>query len=399
MKKYLALLAAASVAFFACVEKPDPTPTPEPEPEPEPQEKAFSVTPESISVGADDTSATITVNAVDVKWSAKSDNNAFTVSPESGEGNATITVSFPANKVTQEVKAAITVSTYDSAVKTQKLVVNITQAAAAEPPAGPKMLAEWEFSADNAAFFNEHFTYEAAKGSDKKPTPESNAAGFLSDDHYCPSNITEGGKIRFWNGSDKTAINPDGRCKRGIGEKGEPCWYGNWVGDIAYINAATEPLQAGTKLHLWMALRPNTQNTLKYWLLEIKDGNDYAPVGEVSTVAISGSEVKYNVELIFNPEGSKDVGTDDSGNPVYPENPQQINTIIDREYILKANVTEVEYRLTCVSTMMADGSREATDIGDSSGKRANPVVRFAGKDTTNGGCRPVGENMRIEVLP
>ena len=260
------------------------------------------------------------------------------------------------------------------------------------------MLAEWEFSEESASFFNEHFAYEAAKDADKKPTPESNAEGFLNENHYCPSNIVEGGKIRFWNGSDKTAINPDGRCKRGIGEKGEPCWYGNWVGDIAYINAATEPLQAGTKLHLWMALRPNTQNTLKYWLLEIKDGNDYAPVGEVKTVALSGNEVKYNVELIFNPEGSKEVTTDDAGNSVYPDNPQQVNTIIDREYILKANVSEVEYRLTCVSTMMADGSREATDIGDSSGKRANPVLRFAGKGTTNGGARPVGENMRIEVV-
>ena len=90
--------------------------------------------------------------------------------------------------------------------------------------------------------------------------------------------------------------------------------------------------------------------------------------------------------------------TDDAGNSVYPDNPQQVNTIIDREYVLKANVSEVEYRLTCVSTMMADGSREATDIGDSSGKRANPVLRFAGKGTTNGGARPVGENMRIEVV-
>ena len=391
MKKLLALFAVAALAFISCEPKQDPDPTPEPDPTP--VEKAFSVSTEAISVGAGDTSASFNVTA-EVKWTAKSDNAKFTVSPDSGDSNATITVSFPANTAQEEVKAAITVSTYDPAAKKQNHVVNITQAAAEAPPVGPTVLAEWEFSEESADFFKQHFEYEAAKGSDKKPTPESNAAGFLRDDHYCPSNIVEGGKIRFWNGIDKTALNPDGRCKRGIGEKGEPCWYGNWVGDIVYINAATSELKAGSRIHLWMAMRPNTQNTLKYWLLEIKDGDKYVPVGEVKNYG----EAQYNVELIFNPEGSKEIGTDDSGNPVYPENPQQINTIIDREYTLTANVTEIEYRITCVALMMADGTREVVDIGDGT-KRANPVMRIAGKNTTNGGCRPVGENMKIEVLP
>jgi hypothetical protein len=391
MKKYLALFAFASLAF-ACVE---PEPVPEPEPEPEPQEKAFEVTAQNIKVAASDTNTSFDVKG-EVAWTAKSDNASFSVNPASGSGNGTITVSFPANETTSEVKAAITVSTEDTAAKVKSFTVTITQDAAEAKPTipDPRVLAEWEFSAETAAFFNEHFAYEAAKGSDKKPTPESNAAGFLNENHYCPSNIVEGGRIRFWNGSDKTAINPDGRCKRGVGEKGEPCWYGNWVGDIAYINAASGELPAGTKLHIWMAIRPNTQNTLKYWLLEIKDGDNFVPVGEVK----SYGDTKYNVELIFNPDGSKDVGTDENGAPVYPENPQQINTIVDVTYTLTAPVSEVEYHLTCVSLMMADGSREATDIGDSAGKRANPVVRIAGKGTTNGGCRPAGENMKIEIV-
>ena len=387
MKKILALFAFASLTFIACEEKPDP--------EPEPAEKAFSVSTHAISVGASETTATFDVTA-EVKWTAKSDNAKFAVSPDSGESNATITVTFPANTAVEEVKVTVTVSTYDPAAKEQTHKVEITQAAAEKAPEGPTVLAEWEFSADAAAFFNEHFTYEAAKDADKKPTAESNAPGFLNDNHYCPSNIKEGGKIRFWNGSDKTDVNPDGRCKRGVGEKGEPCWYGNWIGDVAYINAATEPLAAGTKLHIVLPLRPNTNNTLKYWLLEIKDGDKFVPVGEVQTLA---GDVKYNVELFYNNDGSSTVGTDDGGNPVYPENPQQVNTIIDREYTLTAAVSEVEYHLTCVSLMMADGSREATNIGESStGKKANPVLRFAGKDTTNGGCRPAGVNMKIEVL-
>ena len=389
MKKFLAIFAIASLAIVACQEKPSD------DPDPTPVEKAFSVSPETISVGANDTSASINVTA-EVKWTAKSDNAKFTLDPAAGESNATITVSFPANNVTEEVKAAITISTYDPAAKQQTWVVNITQAAAEAPPAEPKVLAEWEFSADAADFFKQNFEYELAKDpTTKLPTPESTAAGFLNDSHYCPSNIVEGGKIRFWNGVDKTSLNPDGRCKRGVGEKGEPCWYGNWTGDIVYITAPTEPLTAGTKLHIVLPLRPNTRNTLKYWLLEIKDGENYVPVGEVKNYG----DAKYNVELIFDPAGSKDVGTDDGGNPVYPDNPQQINTIIDREYTLTANVSEVEYRLTCVALMMADGSRDATDIGDiAEGKRANPVLRIAGKDTTNGGCRPVGVNTKIEII-
>lgn len=391
MKKFLALFAMASLAFIACnPENPDKPDNPD---NPTPTEKAFSVSPETISVGANETSATINVTA-EVKWSAKSDNAKFTVSPASGESDATITVSFPANTVAEEVKAAITVSTYDPLAKTQNWVVNITQAAA-EVTKEPKVLAEWEFTTDYHDFFAEHFTFEPAKDTDKKPTAESNAQGFLNDDHYCPSNIVQGGKIRFWNGSDKTAINPDGRCKRGMGNSDEPCWYGNWVGDVVYINAPGEALQAGTKIHIVLPLRPNTRNTLKYWLLEIKDGENFVPVGEVKNYG----EAKYNVELSYNPEGSKDITTDEAGNPVYPENPLQINTLVDREYTLTANVSEIEFHLTCVAPMMADGSREATDIGDTSAsKRENPVLRIPGKDTTNGGCKPVGVNMKIEIV-
>ena len=117
----------ASLAFIAC--DPNNPDTPDTPDDPTPTEKAFSVSPETISVGADETSATINVTA-EVKWSAKSDNSKFTLSTSSGESDATITVFFPANTVAEEVKAAITVSTYDPLAKTQTWVVNITQAAA-----------------------------------------------------------------------------------------------------------------------------------------------------------------------------------------------------------------------------------------------------------------------------
>ena len=399
MKKFFALLAIASLFAVACDEKPTP----------EDKAKTFNVTPTGdVNVAADATSIAINVEA-DITWTVECDNAAFSASPASGNGNASITVNFPANESAESVTAVVKVvpekvsGVKNAGIKT--VTINIIQAGK-EPdvPVGPegpaaKVLAEWEFTMDYADFFKAHFTFEAAKGDDKKPTPESNAQGFLREDHYCPSNKTEGGRIRFWNGTDKTAVNPDGRCKRGMGNAAEPCWYGNWIGDVVYINAATEPLPAGTKLHLVCPLRPNTNNTLKYWLVEILDGDKFVALGDVKTVNINGIDVKYNVELVYDNDGVGDTSFDGEGNTVYPENPKQYNTIIDETYTLTAPVSDVEYHITCQSLMMADGSREATDIGDvSTGKRANPVLRFAGKDTTNGGCTPAGVNMLIEIV-
>lgn len=402
MKKLFAFLAIASMFAVSCGEKPQPVD----------EAKTFNVNPVGdVNLPADATSTSISVEA-DINWSVECSNPAFTINPASGNGNATINVSFPANDkdeaVTTEVKL---VPEKQSGVKNsgiKTVIVNIIQAAAPkEEPQQPdqpgsftsvKVLAEWEFTAENTEFFSKNFTFEAAKGDDKKPTPESNAPGFLNDDHYCPSNLVEGGKIRFYNGSDKTAINPDGRCKRGMGTANEPCWYGNWPGDIVYLTAPTEPLAAGTKVHIVLPLRPNTRNTMKYWLLEIKDGDQFVPVGTVKSATVGANEVNYNVELIYDPNGVKDVTTDADGNSVYPDNPLQYNTIVDEVYTLTAPTSEIEYHLTCVSTMMADGGRAASDIGDTDGsKRENPVLRIPRKDTTNGGSRPAGVNVLIEI--
>ena len=408
MKKIFALIAIAGLFAVSCDEKPQPTD----------EAKTFIVSPTGdMNLAADATSATISVEA-DINWTVECDNSAFVFNPASGNGNATINVSFPANDKTEVVTTEVRVvpekqsGLKNAGIKT--VTVNIIQAAAEkeepqqpeqpeqpqqpEPFTSEKVLAEWEFTADNTAFFSANFTFEDAKDSDKKPTAESNAAGFLNDNHYCPSNLVEGGKIRFCNGSDKTSVNPDGRCKRGMGNANEPCWYGNWPGDIVYLTAPTENLAAGTKVHIVLPLRPNTRNTLKYWLLEIKDGDKFVPVGTVKSVTVGATEVKYNVELVYDPDGTKDTTTDADGNTVYPDNPLQYNTIVDEVYTLTAPTSEIEYHLTCVSTMMADGSREANDIGDSAGsKRENPVLRIPRKDTTNGGSRPAGVNVLIEI--
>ena len=68
-----------------------------------------NVTPSTVNVAADATSATFKVDA-NVEWTIASDNPDFKVSPASGSETAEITVTFPANETSETVTAVLTVS-------------------------------------------------------------------------------------------------------------------------------------------------------------------------------------------------------------------------------------------------------------------------------------------------
>lgn len=68
-----------------------------------------NVSPNTIPVAADATSATFKVDA-NVEWNITSNNPAFTISPASGSEAAEVTVSFPANESDEEVTVILTVS-------------------------------------------------------------------------------------------------------------------------------------------------------------------------------------------------------------------------------------------------------------------------------------------------
>ncbi len=90
----------------------------------------FIVTPTSIDVAAAATSATINVTS-SVAWTAVSDNEAFTIDKTSGEGDATITVSFAANTDTENGKTAtvkITTADTNIAAGEREVAVTINQA-------------------------------------------------------------------------------------------------------------------------------------------------------------------------------------------------------------------------------------------------------------------------------
>lgn len=86
----------------------------------------FIVTPTSIDVAAAATSATINVTS-SVAWTAVSDNEAFTIDKASGEGDATITVSFAANTDTENGKTAtVKITTADTNIAEENREVTVT---------------------------------------------------------------------------------------------------------------------------------------------------------------------------------------------------------------------------------------------------------------------------------
>ena len=85
------------------------------------------VTPSTLSVDAAAGETTFSIESNE-SWSIESDNSSYTVSPASGNGDAEITVTYPANETDEAITVTFTV-TSDSGKKT----VTLTQRGAGEP--------------------------------------------------------------------------------------------------------------------------------------------------------------------------------------------------------------------------------------------------------------------------
>lgn len=93
------------------------------------EKKPFEVSTKEINVEADVTTASFDITT-EVAWTITSSNEAFVVSPVSGEGNAAITVTFPANETAEAIVAELTVATEDQLARPKSHTVVITQASA-----------------------------------------------------------------------------------------------------------------------------------------------------------------------------------------------------------------------------------------------------------------------------
>lgn len=84
----------------------------------------FSVSTTALTAKAGDTSASFDVKG-NVKWTVSSDNAAYKVSPESGDGAGKVTVKFAANETEKDVTVKLTVST-TAEVATKSYTVTLT---------------------------------------------------------------------------------------------------------------------------------------------------------------------------------------------------------------------------------------------------------------------------------
>lgn len=84
----------------------------------------FSVSTETLTAKAADKSVSFDVRG-NVKWTVASDNAAYKVSPESGDGNGSVTVSFAENTTDKDVTVKLTVST-TAEVATKSYTVTLT---------------------------------------------------------------------------------------------------------------------------------------------------------------------------------------------------------------------------------------------------------------------------------
>lgn len=83
-----------------------------------------NVTPSTMSVAADAGTTTFNISSNEY-WVVSSDNPAYTVSPEEGTGDATVTVTYPANEGTEPVEVVFTILSGSGIEKTVTLTQRV----------------------------------------------------------------------------------------------------------------------------------------------------------------------------------------------------------------------------------------------------------------------------------
>lgn len=337
--------------------------------------KTFTVTPGKTDLGQTEDRTSIKIES-DVAWTITSSNpEFFLVDPStsmgvasvSGEGNAEIKVLVAANFDLEVNKTTITATTEDPLVATEKTITFEISQAAYTVPAG-QVLAEWYFATDQKATLEAHFNLGAKTGT-------SELEGFGNPDElYIDANSDGTGKFKYWQ-VDKTPIVDaiKKRCKRTITSAGEPMAVPPYTGDYALWTATpSAPLAAGTKVHIFFAVRPNDPQICKYWKLQYLDGTEWKPVADqIKTATTANGTIEYTHELIWND--------------------LQYNTFVDAVVTLTASTSEVQFKFECVDNTWCDG----TPWGDYKVDAALEL-RFSGYDSTDNEKKP---NYRVFKRP
>ena len=143
----------------------------------------FSVSTETLTAKAADKSVSFDVKG-NVKWTVSSDNAAYKVSPESGDGNGTVTVSFAENTTDKDVTVKLTVST-TAEVATKSYIVTLTHKGKSTSAGGEEV----EVSVDK--------DYLAANRNGKM----DEVISYTNDSDYGTTTVTE---LRVYKGKNLT---------------------------------------------------------------------------------------------------------------------------------------------------------------------------------------------------
>ena len=148
----------------------------------------------------------------------------------------------------------------------------------------------------------------------------------------------------------------------------------SYIGDYALWTAySSSPLAAGTKVHIFFAVRPNDAQCMKYWKLQYLDGTEWKPVADqIKTATTANGTVEYTHELIWND--------------------LQYNTFVDAIVTLTASTSEVQFKFECVDNTWCDGTPWAADYKFDGAFE----LRFAGYDSTDNEKKP---NYRVFKRP
>lgn len=282
---------------------------------------ALAVDKTEISAEAAGKTETIALTS-NIAWTAESSADWVSVLPPSGEASETateVTVTVEENATIEPRSATLKFTgTYGKATIIKTVAVSQT-GKEPEPVVGTDsdLFVAWAFSdALNALHketFHQNQTNDKAPGDGGKYISPALGTGKFSYVQIDKSNLA-GGKIY-----------------RHIHDSNYPMVYGVWPGDYFLFEAETaNPLPANSNVSISFHTYASNDATLKYWMLEYKDGDEWkqALPGKLE------NDVNYNVAILNKAE----------------------NTLhVNAAAILTNSTSKISFRLRCVSNISIKG--------------------------------------------
>lgn len=277
-----------------------------------------------------------------MQWAASSDASWATVSPASGSASdaaASVAVTVAENTSTEARTATVTVTaTYGNVSIPKTLTISQNGKTEVEPEPEPdpepeqtKLIAKWEWNAAGTGDTqtDEEKALQAAHEASFLQTANDKNAG---DGGKYIAATTGTGKLSFVQ-VDKTGFDLASKTAyRHVGKNGEPVIYGVFEGDYFLFEVDSESaIAAGAKFNIQLGLYGSADTSMKYWMLEYKDGENWVPAIETTTT----DGATYNVV---------------SANSA---------VTVSGAAVLSQSTNKVIVRLRCASNVMLNGNTAA----------------------------------------